>query len=87
MYSHRPTIKERLLDFLFETKLGTIICAITCITLFCLMFGVGYLAFGLFVFYMSCKKNERNPKSWAASGIGVIFLWPIALAIVMLDDN
>jgi hypothetical protein len=53
----------------------SILFAFLCITLFILTFGIGYVVMGLMIANYAAKRN------WGMDGLGILFLWPIALYV------
>ncbi len=89
MDKYKPTAKERVSELLFNTTFGSILIFLMCFVLFVTMFGVGYIGMGIFLLLKSIQKSERTgePYPGGSAGIGSIILWPVAVTLIILDED
>ena len=77
------TWRDRLSDALFNTTLGSIFVGCLCVFLFIITFGIGYMLIGLLLLLHGVNKNPTGVIG--SAGYGVIFAWPAALLIMLVE--
>ena len=89
MDNFKMTRREKMGELLLNSTFGTTMLGLICIFLFIVLFGIGYLALGLFLAYMIEKANERKgvKRSGGSGGFGVIFLWPVAVVMMIIEGK
>ena len=69
------------MDSLEVLEKHSLLAGIICIILFILTFGIGYIVCGVMVASHAAKKN------WGMDGLGILFLWPVAIYIYITNKE
>ncbi len=82
-------IKERIFNFLFNTKLGMAALTAICITLFVLLLAVGYILAGCGLVLLAIRHEDKTGERPVGTheGLGTVLLWPVALILICLDPD
>ena len=89
MDNEQITVKERIFNFLFDTKLGMATLTAVCIVLCVLLLGIGYLLAGCGLLLLAIRHEEKTGEKpvGTSGGLGTILLWPVALILICLDPD